>query len=60
VHLPEQEGEVLMFAIMHGPIVAYDDSGAVAGMITADLLYDLAVANDAAGHLPPRPHAPSS
>lgn len=54
VHLPKQESESLMFGIFHGPIVGYTEDGQVAGVITADLLYDLAAANKAVGHLPPR------
>lgn len=53
-HLPKQEGEALMFGIFHGPVVGYDENGNVAGVIDADVLYDLAAANDAVGHLPPR------
>jgi hypothetical protein len=40
--------------IFHGPIVGYDDDGNVAGIITADLLWDLAEANGAIAHLPAR------
>ncbi|MEV6136690.1 cupin domain-containing protein [Nocardia sp. NPDC051990] len=54
VHLPKQENESLMFGIFHGPIVGYNDDGSVAGVITADLLWDLAAANDAIAHLPAR------
>ncbi|WP_430335836.1 2,4'-dihydroxyacetophenone dioxygenase family protein [Rhodococcus sp. ACT016] len=54
VHLPKQESESLMFGIFHGPIVGYDDDGNVAGIITADLLWDLAEANGAVAHLPTR------
>jgi len=53
-HLPQQEAEAMMFGIFHGPVVGYDENGAVAGVIDADLLYDLAAANNAVGHLPPR------
>jgi len=44
----------MMFGIFHGPVVGYDENGKVAGVIDADLLYDLAAANNAVGHLPPR------
>jgi hypothetical protein len=54
VHLPKQECESLMFGIFHGPIVGYTEDGQIAGVITHDLLYDLAAANDAVGHLPAR------
>ena len=54
VHLPKQESESLMFGVFHGPIIGYNETGSVAGVITADLLWDLAKANNAAGHLPPR------
>ncbi|MFE3293284.1 cupin domain-containing protein [Rhodococcus sp. NPDC059234] len=54
VHLPKQEIESLMFGVFHGPIVGYNEDGSVAGVITHDLLYDLAAANDAVGHLPAR------
>lgn len=54
VHLPKQEAESLMFGIFHGPIIGYTPDGQVAGTITADLLYDLAAANNAVAHLPAR------
>lgn len=54
VHLPKQETESLMFGIFHGPIIGYSPNGDVAGIITADLLYDLAAANNAVSHLPAR------
>ncbi|WP_280487810.1 cupin domain-containing protein [Nocardia farcinica] len=54
VHLPKQENEALMFGIFHGPIVGFHDDGTVAGIITADLLWDLAEANGAVAHLPAR------
>lgn len=54
VHLPKQEVESLMFGIFHGPIVGYNEDGTVAGVITHELLYDLAAANDAVAHLPAR------
>lgn len=54
VHLPKQESESLMLGIFHGPIVGYDDDGNVAGINTADLLWDLAEANGAIAHLPAR------
>ena len=40
-----------MFAVVYGPIVGYNDDGSVAGVVDNDLMYELAAANNAAGHI---------
>lgn len=45
-----EENEMIIF--MHGCIVGYNEDGITSGVIDADLMYELAEANGAAGHLP--------
>ena len=48
-------GEVSeMLVIDHGCFVAYDSAGNVSAVVDAEVMYDLAAANGAVGHLPPR------
>jgi hypothetical protein len=53
IHAPWFVGEeLLLFAIMRGPIGGLDDDGNVNSIVDGDLLYQLAAANNAVGHLP--------
>jgi len=51
VHRPDSPGGTLMFAIVYGPIVGYNEDGSIAGVVDNDLMYELAVANRAADHI---------
>jgi len=50
-HEPTSPGGVIMFAIIHGPILGYNPDGSIAGVIDNDFMYDAAMANNAAGHI---------
>ncbi len=50
-HQPDSPAGTVMYAAVHGPIVGYDPEGGAAGIVDAKLMYDLAAANGAAGHL---------
>ena len=50
-HKPDSHGGTIMYAVVHGPIVGYDEERGVAGIVDARLMYDLAAANGAANHL---------
>jgi 2,4'-dihydroxyacetophenone dioxygenase len=54
VHIAEANEEVIAYVTFHGPLVGFNDDGSVSGVCDVDLFYDLARANDAVGHLPPR------
>jgi hypothetical protein len=54
VHEPVFHEQVVQLVIMHGTIVGYDEQGRVSGTLDADVLYELAMANGAAAHLPTR------
>jgi len=51
VHQPDSPGGTLMFAVIYGPIIGYNDDGSVAGVVDNDLMYELAKANSAADHI---------
>jgi hypothetical protein len=42
---------MIMFAVVHGPLAGYHDDGAVAAVVDARLMYELAVAAGAADHI---------
>jgi len=42
---------MVMFAVVNGPLCGYNDDGSVAGVVDARLMYDLAAAAGAAGHI---------
>jgi len=51
VHQPSSPGGTVMFAVIYGPIVGYNEDGTVAGVVDNDLMYELACANSAADHI---------
>jgi anti-sigma factor ChrR (cupin superfamily) len=54
IHQPASDTDLEMFIVAHGPVLNLTDDGDIAGIIDNDVLYDLAKANNAIGHLPPR------
>jgi anti-sigma factor ChrR (cupin superfamily) len=54
IHEPESETDLEMFIVAHGPVMNYDEEGNIVGIVDNDVLYDLARANNAIGHLPTR------
>lgn len=51
-HEPDTDKDgFIMFAVVHGPLAGYHDDGAYAAVIDARLMYEMAVANNAAAHI---------
>jgi 2,4'-dihydroxyacetophenone dioxygenase len=51
-HIPDTGDDgLVMFAVIHGPLGGFNDDGTVAGVIDARMMYDMAVANEAADHI---------
>jgi hypothetical protein len=40
-----------MFAVVHGPLVGYNEDGTIAAVIDGRFMYDLAVQNNMADHI---------
>jgi anti-sigma factor ChrR (cupin superfamily) len=51
IHEPDSPGGTTMFAIAHGPLVGYNEDGSIAAVIDARMMYELAVAGNAADHI---------
>jgi hypothetical protein len=52
VHFPHVEDEIIVLAILHGPIQPFDaDGNPLPNLVDNDVFYRLAKANDAVGHL---------
>ncbi|WP_027951208.1 2,4'-dihydroxyacetophenone dioxygenase family protein [Haliea salexigens] len=51
LHIPETPDGLTMLAIAHGPIVGYEDDGAIAGLIDWQWMMETARANGAADHI---------
>lgn len=51
LHAPETLSGMTMLAIAHGPILGYDDAGAIAGVVDWEWMLGAARANDAADHI---------
>lgn len=51
IHEPSSPGGVIMFAVVHGPLVGYKEDGAIAAVIDGRFMYDLAVQNGVADHI---------
>lgn len=45
------EGGLIMFAVIHGPLCGYHADGTIAGIVDAAMMYEIAVAAGAAGHI---------
>ena len=51
-HIPVTGDDgLVMFAVVHGPLGGYGEDGAVAAVVDARMMYDLAVAAGTAGHI---------
>lgn len=51
-HIPNtHDNGVIMFAVVHGPLGGFHEDGSIAAVVDARLMYDMAVANDAAAHI---------
>ncbi|MBA4306861.1 MAG: hypothetical protein C0429_09010 [Sphingopyxis sp.] len=50
-HEPTSPGGTVMFAVVHGPLIGYDEAGNVAGVIDGAAMWELAKAGHAHMHL---------
>jgi anti-sigma factor ChrR (cupin superfamily) len=50
-HEPTSPKGTVMFAVVHGPLVGYNDDGSLAGVVDGRFMYNMAKANNAHGHL---------
>lgn len=57
-HAPGSDEGALMIAIFHGPLQISDSDGKIVAIVGIDEIYALAEANNAVGHLPPKPYRP--
>lgn len=51
VHRPTSPEGCVMFAVLHGPLVGYGEDGAVAGIVDAKAMLDMARAAGVADHI---------
>jgi anti-sigma factor ChrR (cupin superfamily) len=51
VHMPDSPGGTVMFAVVHGPLVGYNDDGSIAGIVDGKAMYELAKQHGVANHL---------
>ncbi len=51
IHQPVSPDGCVMFAIVHGPLVGYNEDGTIAGIIDAKAMYEMATAAGVADHI---------
>jgi len=51
IHEPTSPGGVTMFAVVHGPLVGYNEDGSIAAVIDCRFMYDLAMSNNVGDHI---------
>ena len=51
IHSPTTTSGFVMFTIAHGPLAGYNEDGSIGGFIDAELMLNLARANNAADHI---------
>ncbi len=51
IHEPTTRTGFVMYASVFGPLMGYNDDGSIAGIIDAEVMYKMAVANNAADHI---------
>jgi len=51
VHQPDSPGGFTMFAVLHSPLVGYNDDGSLAGVIDGKMMYTMARDGGQAAHL---------
>jgi 2,4'-dihydroxyacetophenone dioxygenase len=42
IHQPDSPGGFTMFAVMHGPLVGYNDDGSIAAVVDGKMMYQMA------------------
>ena len=51
IHQPDSPQGFTMFAVMHGPLIGYNDDGSVAGVVDGKLMYQMAKDAGMADHI---------
>lgn len=51
IHAPVSPQGCIMFAILHGPLVGYNEDGTIAAVIDAKMMYEMAVGAGVADHI---------
>jgi hypothetical protein len=51
VHAPVSPEGCIMFAVLHGPLIGYNEDGSIAAVVDAKMMYELAEAHGVAGHI---------
>ncbi|MEO0939076.1 MAG: 2,4'-dihydroxyacetophenone dioxygenase family protein [Pseudomonadota bacterium] len=51
VHQPVSPDGCIMFVVIHGPLVGYNDDGTIAAVVDAKMMYDMASAAGVADHI---------
>ncbi len=50
-HMPDSPEGSIMFAVVHGPLVGYNEDGTIAAVVDGKMMYEIAAASNAAAHL---------
>lgn len=51
VHAPVSPDGCIMFAMLHGPLVGYNEDGTIAAVVDAKMMYELAASQGVADHI---------
>ena len=51
IHQPDSPPGFTMFAVMHGPLMGYNDDGSIAAVVDGKMMYQMALEGGGAAHL---------
>jgi len=51
IHQPDSPDGFTMFAVMHGPLLGYNDDGSIAAVVDGKMMYQMALEGGVAEHL---------
>lgn len=51
IHEPTSPGGVIMFAVVYGPLIGYNEDGSIAAVVDCRFMYELAKQNNVADHI---------
>ncbi len=51
IHQPDSPGGFTMFAVMHGPLLGYNDDGSIAAVVDGKFMYQMALDGGVADHI---------
>ncbi len=51
IHQPDSPRGFTMFAVMHGPLMGYNDDGSIAAVVDGKMMYQMALDGGCAAHL---------